>query len=555
MAHSGHHSLPFMLKTILLTSLVLTVPIVLLRSLGGFEGAELAAYDDFMRRRSVEKVDDRVVIVTISDNDIEQLQQYPIHDGTFAEMLEKLESYQPRAIGMDISRDVPQGLPAGRKRLTETISNSEAVVSGCLLSRETYPGSPPAPGTPEGGAAFADLVTDADKTVRRVLLVSTPAKSTKKARTQHVCNDAMPENEVSSLSFQLALMYLAGENINPEPNANGEVQLRQQVLKRLNPQFGSYAHADVNDYQMMLNYRGANQVFREVPILDVLQDKVDPKSIRDRVVLIGSTSEVSKDVFSTPYIETQLGSRTMFGVVVHAHAVSQILSAVLNQRPLISSWSEAAEILWIVAWSLGSGMIAFYNRRLGLFILVLLGTGVTLFGICYGLFTYQGLWIPFVPTLTAAILTAIGVRLVDLASRSGYAQAVYEQLLDQVRGNVSGGSYQGNYLESLVQRARAVRQGEHARALLTLDNEPDTSANPEMKALYERIAMKVKQDVAAAQATQQAAVASSRRGSSKINRIQSLLNRAQRSRTESPTAQTIHPSNHTATKQLEDDHD
>ncbi len=532
MARLGKASLQSMLKTVLLTSLVVTVPLVAGRMVGWFEPSELAAYDDFTQRRPDEKPDDRVVIVTIGDDDIEQLQQFPIHDDTFANALEKLEGYQPRAIGLDLARDVPQGLPAGRKRLTQIIAKSETIVSGCLLSTENHPGSPPAPGTPEGGAAFADFSPDRDQVVRRVRLVSTPAKPSKPTRTAHLCNDARPENEIPSLSFSLAQLYLEGSGIKPEPDANGQIQLGKQVLHRLDARFGSYAHADVDAYQMMLNYRGSQAIVREVSIVDLLQNKVNPALIRDRVVLIGSSSEVSKDFLSTPYIKTQIGSRTMLGVEVHAHAVSQILSAVLDHRLLIQSWSETSEVLWIWIWSLGSGLLAFYNRRLGLFLLVLGVTVLALWGICYGLFLYQGLWIPFIPALMSAVLTGLSVRLVDLASRTGYAQAVYEQLREQWQGNAAGRDRQGDYLAHLVQRAQAVRQGHDAATLLSLGDQPTTFATPQMKALYEQIAEKVRQDVAAEQASQQAAMPQSRGSSSKASRMQTLLNRAQRSRTQ-----------------------
>ncbi len=535
-------SLKSLFKTILLTSLAVTLPIVGIRFLGGFEGTELAAYDDFIRRRPAEKTDDRIVIVTISDDDIEQLQQYPIHDDKFATLLKKLDSYQPRAIGMDISRDVPHGLPAGRVRLKQVIEQSETIVTGCLLSTANHPGSPPAPGTPPGGAAFADFPLDIDKIVRRTKLLSTPAQSNKRSRTNHDCNDVRAGNEIPSLSFQMALMYLEGANIKPDSTAENQIQFRQTVLRRIDPQFGGYVRADAPDYQLMLNYRGAKQIFQEIPLTSVLANKVDPTTIRDRVVLIGNTSEVSKDELNTPFNETRSGSRTMPGVVVHAHAVSQILSAVLDNRPLIRSWSSFGEVLWIFAWSVGSGLLAFYNRRLGLFFIGLVGLGAALWGICYGVFLAQGLWVPFVPTLTAAILTAIAVRVLDLAGRSGYTQAIYEQLKDQIQGQGASRDRRGDYLENLVQRARTARQGQTATELLSLGTEPLANATPEMQALYQQIAAQVKADVAKEQSARQPAIPQSEsltgiaqpRSISKTSRIENLLSRAQETRSAQP---------------------
>jgi len=353
---------------------------------------------------------------------------------------------------------VPQGPLEGRRQLTQVIKGNPFIISGCLLSTNNHPGSPPAPGAEEGSVAFADFPIDADTSVRRTKVISTPADFKKLKRTKHLCNDARADNEIPSLSFQLALLYLGALKVDPQPTASGEVQLSQTVLKRINSHFGGYAQAETNDYQLMLNYRRGQQLFRQIPITQVLDDRVDPRSIRDRIVLIGYTSEVSKDFLKTPYIQAQTGSRDMFGVLVHAQAVSQILSAAIEQRLLIYSWTEVAKVAWIFGWALASGLIAFYSRRVTLFFLGFTGTGVVLWGIGYGLLFYQGLWVPVVPALFAALLTAIGVRIVDLGSRSGYAQAIYEQLRDQFLNSSTNRDRKGDYLESLVQRARAARQ-------------------------------------------------------------------------------------------------
>ncbi|MBD2123529.1 CHASE2 domain-containing protein [Trichocoleus sp. FACHB-262] len=534
MARSGRSTLKLMLKTVLLTSLVLTAPIVAIRWWGGFEEVELNAYDRFLRQRPPEEPDDRVVVITIGERDIEQLQQYPIHDGTFADLLEKLESYQPRGIGFDISRDVPHGPLAGRKRLTEVIAQSDTIISGCMLSSEKYPGSPPAPGTTDERVAFVESPEDFDKTVRRSILISTPTAADPTPLTQHLCNTAREDNEILSLSLHLALIYLEGAGISAKPANTGEIQLDQQLLSRINGRFGSYTHADTPEYQMMLNYRGAKQVVPEVSISDVLQGKITAASIRDRVVLIGSTSLVSKDLISTPYIETGTDSGNMHGVLVHAQAVSQILSAVLDQRQLIQSWSEVGEIFWIWGWALGSGLLAFYNRRLELFLLGTIATGLAVTGLCYALFLYQGLWVPFVPTLITGILTALGVRFIDLANRTGYSQAIYEQLLEQWRGG-AGRDRKGDYLEQLVLRARLARHDQTASELITDNGQLRETTSPQVKALYEQISQQVQRDLAAEKPEPILPSNKPGNGNSKLQarQLQTLLSRARQSRSQS----------------------
>ena len=523
MSQSGKSTLKAMLKTVLLTSLLFTVPIVTARYLGYLEQWELNSYNDFMNLRPAEKPDDRIVIVTVGDEDIEKLNQYPISDDNFAKLLEKLEQYQPIAIGLDIARDVPNG--TGWERLEKVIKNSKTIVSGCMVSKKDYPGSSPAPGASDDRIGSPEFPPDSDEIIRRVIVSATPEKSEKPAKKQHLCNKIAQDNQIPSLSFLLAEFYLSAKNIKSESTANDDRRFNKVVIKGLQPRFGSYNQDVVNQDQIMLNYRGDKKHFPEISISDVLYDKVNPQMIRDRVVLIGSISRVSKDLLSTPY-GSQLLGRNMYGVRVHAHAVSQILSAVLDQRQQIQSWDEWGKILWIMGWAVGSGVIAFYNRRSIFFLIGMIAISGTLWGVCYGLFLTQALWIPFVPALWAAVLTGLGVRMVELADRTGYSKALHAQLRDQIKRGGMESDRQGNYLESLVLRARSARQAEDAQALITIDSTTQQNITPEMKALYEKVTEEVRQELEAQQLVDQTTIGQS----TTANRLKSLLKRAQGAR-------------------------
>ncbi len=74
--------------------------------------------------------------------------------------------------------------------------------------------------------------------------------------------------------------------------------------------------------------------------------------MRERKVLIGTTAQSIKDVFYTPLNGDLFGSsQPMTGVTVHANIISQIISAVLDKRPLIHVWDDSIEWLWILAWA------------------------------------------------------------------------------------------------------------------------------------------------------------------------------------------------------------
>ncbi|WP_298905344.1 CHASE2 domain-containing protein [uncultured Nostoc sp.] len=100
----------------------------------------------------------------------------------------------------------------------------------------------------------------------------------------------------------------------------------------------------------------------------------------------------------------------MPGVFVQAQMLSQILSAVLDGRPLLWWWSGWMEGLWVWGWSLVGGMTAWYYSKplhLGLAVVVIL---LTLFGLCFGVFTLAG-WVPLIPSVLALLATQVVIVL------------------------------------------------------------------------------------------------------------------------------------------------
>ena len=411
-------------RSVILTSVVVAGVVVGLRHLGTLEGMELGAYDQLMRSRPDEGMDKRLLVVGVTEEDIQTRKEYPIKDDTLAQLLEKLQTYQPRSIGLDILRDVPQGSPQGRIALQKILKQDENLIAVCKMSSVDQPGVPAAPGVSEERVGFADLPLDPGGTLRRSLLLSTPTPPKVPPPVQHLCNIPDPENQIPSFAFQLALVYLEGKNIQPDAEhtqKTGEMKIGSTVFKRLEENSGGYRNADAGDYRLMLNYRSPRNSVKQVSVSEVLNGKVDSSLIKDRVVLIGYTSPIAKDDFYTPYSAGLTDSQKMPGVVIHAQHVSQILSAVLDNRPLIWYWPQASEILWIWGWSVVGALLAWRIRRLWLFGLgVVVGAGV-LYGAAYVLFLNSG-WVPLVPAMLGLVGTAIVVVLIE----RGYAKAIYQ---------------------------------------------------------------------------------------------------------------------------------
>jgi adenylate cyclase len=378
--------------------------VIVLRIAGFLQSLELSALDLSFRLRPLEPVDPRIVIVGIGDSDIEQVGEWHIPDAVVAQLLEKLKKQQPKAIGLDLFRNVP--LEPGYQALTQVFestpnligiekkvgdSNNPAIAPNPLLSQR-------------GQVASVDVVVDPDNKIRRGMLYVTPDQG----------------EPVASLGLTLALMYLEAEGITPQPTAI-HLQLGQAAFVPFEANDGGYIGADAGGYQILLNFRGPAQSFRTVSMIDILEDRVPPDLVRDRIVFIGATASKLRDVFETPYTGSlSAAPQQTPGVEVQANLTSQILSAVLEGRPLIKVWSEPLEWLWIFGWS-GIGATLSWTSRYAreakrspprsidleksAFVSTLLAGG-SLFGSCYFAFL-GGWWIPVVPPALALISSAI----------------------------------------------------------------------------------------------------------------------------------------------------
>ena len=136
-----------------------------------------------------------------------------------------------------------------------------------------------------------------------------------------------------------------------------------------------------------------------------------PSRVTDRIVLIGVVAPTFNDHdWFTPYSGGGRNSRRMSGVELQAHMTSQMISAALDGRPLLWSWSEPIEILWIGAWTVGASVLAIKIRSRRYLTLMLGMIVLGLSGICWGLICYGG-WIPFIAPVLGMMGAGVSVNI------------------------------------------------------------------------------------------------------------------------------------------------
>jgi CHASE2 domain-containing sensor protein len=366
--------------------------VILVRLTGALQLVEWLTLDSFLRLRPLEPPDERVVIVGVDEEDIRQIRNYPIPDREIAELLRTLQKYQPRVIGLDIVRDIP--VEPGHAELVSAFQD----IKNLIAVEKVLPISiKPPPNLPPEQIGFADYLSDEDGKVRRAILGTN-----------------RPENNTQyafSLSLRLAEAYLKTQGIKLSNGIRDREAMRFGFteLPRVVSNSGGYVGADDFGVQVLLNYRNGRERFRRLSLRNIkdIEAGKNPKALHDifkgHVVLIGVTAPSIKDFINTSAIAHLQPPGKVYGVEFHAHVTSQIISAVLDGRPTLQTWSQSWEYLWIFSW----GILAIYLGRLtqsplnNLVYVAFVCLGLT--GIGYA-FIVIGWWIPVAPTLLILVI-------------------------------------------------------------------------------------------------------------------------------------------------------
>jgi CHASE2 domain-containing sensor protein/class 3 adenylate cyclase len=394
---------------VLCTSFIWSIAILGIRWLGGLQAVELWSFDQLTRLRPHEKPDDRILVVTVTAQDlIEQSadsRRSSLSDQNLLKLLQKIEPFKPRVIGLDIYRDFPvqRQFPQLAQRLRED-SKIIAVCKSRDAEGDPEGVSPPAE-VPIARVGFSDFLEDGDGIIRRQLLFMTP-------------DPLSPCQAYYGFGTQVALRYLAVQGIQPSFTPDGNLQLGQTTFQRLKPLEGGYQFHAEGGHQMMLNFRALptpQNIALQVSLSDVLNNKVAPDLVKDRIIFIGVTANSASDFWATPYGAN--GIRKVSGVMIQANMASHLLSAVLNQRPMIWVWPIWGDALWLWVWGGIAGLMIIFSPRL---LQGFVGLGIaslTLFAVSF-MVLLQGGWLAVAPASIVLWLTGGTVSYQTLSERS-----------------------------------------------------------------------------------------------------------------------------------------
>jgi len=398
-------SLPTGFSKTAILSIIVTLIVMAGRSLGILENLELSAYDHLIRIRPPEALEERILVVEITDDDVKQY-GYPLSDATLAAVIKKLYQYQPRMVGIDLHRHQKQR--EGRQDLIGLFKTHKDLLLVCKYNSSRIELTQPLEFSPDqlrSQVGFSNLPEDLDldrDTIRRYLLSYDP----KSAQKDSGCTTPF------SFSFHLAYRFIYGDAIGDiTPNANYNWQLGKIELKKLAFPYGGYQkEIDKGANQIMINYRSpapSGQIARKITVSRVLEEPTDRQLrqlVEDKMILIGVTA-ADKDDRHTP-------SGNIPGVWIHAQMISQMMEMIQGKRSLIwilPTWGKLqwGDAIFIWIWSMIGGLLFWYSRSYLYLFPFAVGATVILHQICL-LVLVNGGWLPLIPAILSISLT-IGI--------------------------------------------------------------------------------------------------------------------------------------------------
>ncbi|MEG3859532.1 CHASE2 domain-containing protein [Microcoleus sp. herbarium12] len=385
------------LKPLILASLGCTFAVMEARYLGVMQPWELSMFDRLMSHRQPEPIDNRLLVVEVTDKDVEKY-GYPQNDATLARAMEKLQQFQPLVIGLNMHRSASR--ESGRQKLIALFQSHPNNITICSYG-DTKIYEPPrelSQGKLINQISFSNLPNDEARHEKGSSIRRQPLSYN--SNFSNLTENCRAPN---SFSLLLALRFLESRGIAAQITQNQEWRIGGVVFPKLAARTGGYQNLNSPVSQVLLNYRAHPKPAFKVTLEEVLSGNISSDLVKGKIVLIGHTSQASSDESDTVYGK-------MPRVWIHAHMVSQILSAALDKRPLLWVLPQSQGIQWgdaIFVWlvAVTGGLLAGRGRS-PLVLAIALGAMIfLLYQGAIAILAFGG-WMPLVPSVLAVVSTA-----------------------------------------------------------------------------------------------------------------------------------------------------
>lgn len=426
-------------RTVLLTSFGMAALVILLRSFQFLQPFELGFYDFLMRSRlNPPQPSDRFLIVNIQLSDVEaqrargETVDVSLSDVTLVRLLEKINTLEPLAVGLDIYREqaltaqlpsqggsesAAQSLPATQsaialppaqltKQTLQGLLQQPNLFVVCKAGDAETPGIAAPPGVALQQIGFSDFALDNDRILRRQLLAFQPENGER---------SRCPASE--SFNLILAKYYLEKvEKVTTQVDfsqaCNIQFDHRKGVtnLRANTGGYQGYAGEQLNKFegcQTLLKFRQPqpNQGYQIVTLETFLQSDYTAQDFKDRIILIGiDRNDGVGDNWKTPYDRGQ--DQVTTGSVIQAQMIDQIIDVATEKDAFIWVLPSQVDLLLIVAAALVGGIIGWWVRSPYPLILIIGLSGGSVLILSFAVFQLSG-WLPLMPHFLALSASSV----------------------------------------------------------------------------------------------------------------------------------------------------
>jgi adenylate cyclase len=387
------------LAAISFLSIVVTLVIFSLERGGLLKSLDLRAYDLLVAAEHREPPSPDVLNVDFDDDFVRRHNAFPIPRLLLADIIAKIAQGKPSVIGVDVILDVARA-PDDDAHLAKVIDDAGNVVLISEYGFATYQQSNPLEPFRKAaaGVAFGDLPIDEDGAVRRMFLRVTTEK-------------------YKGVSLPVALADLASDQ-HLRPGGEGFLLFGPHKLP--------LATTDPDSSWIHFHPSAPTTVI-SAGIL--LATDFDASVFANKVVIVGQSSEMGKDLFTTPASRAGIdigGRHILSGAEIHGAAVASLLHAnALNTLSILPRVFAGLLLAFVVIF------LAVRSRwSVALISCLLLATGVFLAAMV--LFSLRHLWVPPASMelcLLAALPAGLGFRSVVERRQKMAMEAERHQLM------------------------------------------------------------------------------------------------------------------------------
>ena len=326
----------------LLVAAVSSVAYLGLIASGLSRGAEYYLYDRYLQLcpRKSSSPDEKIIVVGLTEEDIVKIGGFPVNDRLLGDLLLKIRKQNPRVIGLDLHRNAKTGNSDSASQKLASIFRETPNLIGVEKTTGGNPLEKPILPHPElvGRTGASEVIEDDDGIVRRGYLYLQKSVGEELSQqnlgglaTKTQANDRATVSMLPSFSLAVALKYLEKENIKPT-GYKSWLKLNQTVFTGLRVNRRFYSADSIDNYQILINYCSAQKSFKQLSFSQVLSEDFEEEVFRERIVLIGSTSETVDDIFKIPNQRKIVRGdwELIFGVEVHGYLASAIINSALK---------------------------------------------------------------------------------------------------------------------------------------------------------------------------------------------------------------------------------